>query len=114
MAIGFVGGVVTHRTLSQNRFEQMREKMDKSKGYVEYMTGAMQLTEDQKIVVQPILEEFAPKMHDHHRRFRSEVKIMMDSLSQEIAPHVNEEQLSKLKKRFHRKRNRSRKPKPQP
>lgn len=110
LAIGFAGGFLTHGWLSQNRFEQMRSKMGKSKGYVEYMVRTMELTEDQKEVVQPILEEFAPKMHAHHRQFRSEVKVMMDSLAQDIAPHVSDEQLAKLKKRFHR--NRSRKPKP--
>lgn len=112
LAIGFAGGFLTHGTLSQNRMNQMRAKMGKSKGYVEYIIGAMELSEEQEAVVQPILEEFAPKMHEHHHRFRNEVRVMMDSLSRELSPHVSEDQLAKLKKRFRRDRGRPRKSKP--
>lgn len=104
LAIGFAGGFMTHGKLVQNRFEQVRTKMGKSNGHIEYMAGVLELTEEQKVIVQPILEEFAPKMHKQHRQFRSEVKVMMDSLSEELSPHVTEDQLDKLKKRFHRNR----------
>lgn len=102
LAIGFVAGFMTHGQLSQNRFQQMRSRMGKPNGYIEYMKRVMEVTEEQDVYVQPILELFAPIMKEHHHQFRREVKLMIDSLSTELSPYLEKEQLEKLKRRYDR------------
>ncbi|MEM8889470.1 MAG: hypothetical protein AAGD28_15960 [Bacteroidota bacterium] len=111
LMIGFAGGFITQQTLHDNRMKEMREKFSKKDGYVEYMKRIMEVTPEQEEAVQPILEEYAPRMHAHMRKFRDEAKLRIDSMAVELAPHVGAEQIEKLKRRISRKRHHKKKPK---
>ena len=110
LMIGFAGGFITRQTLHDNRMKEMREKFSKKDGHVEYIKRVMEITPEQEADVQPILEEYAPRIHSHMRRFWDEAKLRTDSLAVDLAPYVSEDQIKKLKRRVGRKRHHKKKP----
>ncbi|MDW3647494.1 MAG: hypothetical protein R8P61_10540 [Bacteroidia bacterium] len=111
LMIGFAGGFITRQTLHDNRMKEMREKFSKKDGHVEYFKRVMEITPEQEAAVQPILEDYAPRVHQHMRRFWDEARLRTDSMAIELAPHISEDQIEKLKRRLNRKRHHKKKPK---
>jgi len=104
LAIGFSAGFLTQSMLHNNRMKQLREKMGKTEGYVEYLKRVSDISAEQEVAVSPILERFAPRLYEHNKQCRNEVRQMVDSLTVELSPYLDANQIEKLKKKFIRRR----------
>ncbi|MEM6800191.1 MAG: hypothetical protein AAF696_02245 [Bacteroidota bacterium] len=114
LLIGFAAGFVSRKSLHEKHVKEMREKIGKKEGYIEYLKRIMELSPEQEELVQPILDDYAPRMHQHYRKFKEEAKLRIDSLAEDLSPHLSEKQIENLKKRFRKKRRRKKKETPPP
>ena len=117
MAIGFVGGFYTHRTISKNVVQKVA-RLREAPGFQAHLYKMLQPTETQKEELAPILEKYAERMGTFHRQIRHERHHILDSMHQEILPYLDEKQKERLErfgKRFphapppHQKKNHKKK-----
>jgi hypothetical protein len=106
VAIGFVAGFYTHRYVAVQRIDRVRE-LGRPTGFHDHLLRALQPTEEQKKLLEPIVNQYSEKMSLLVQDNRARRKALIDSLHQEIRPLLTEEQISQLEdfsKRFHAKR----------
>jgi len=97
VAIGFVGGFYTHRTISKkyvNRLVKLRE----APGFEAHLYRMLEPTEEQKQQLNPIVERYAEKVTTMHRSFRHERHALLDSMHAEIKPLLDEQQVERLER----------------
>lgn len=109
---GLISGMIRH---------QMHGKMaDGPRGdrFERMMNRIIQPDESQAARLQIVMDRYAPKFSDQHRRHSDEMRKLVDSLNVELEPILTEEQINRLqkwKKRFSRRfRERGQRPGPPP
>jgi len=78
--------------------------MRKAQGFKYHLLEVIEATDEQRVVLEPIVKEFAEKMDSLHRGFRMVRKETVESMHSRLSEHLTEEQKQKLRffsKRFH-------------
>jgi hypothetical protein len=104
IGIGFTAGFLTHRMATKKHVEKIRD-FGRRDGFGPQLYSVLDVTEDQKAQIAPMVEKRGKEMQLLLQDFRKNRTALMDSLQQEIEPHLTAEQLEKFQ-RF-RKRMRS-------
>lgn len=95
--IGFVAGFSVHRQMSQKIMHKLIE-MREPEGFKEHFMDRLELNEAQRGKVLPVLEKYSPKISELHRTFRKDRHELVDSMHQEIKPHLNADQVDMMER----------------
>ena len=95
--IGFVAGFSVHRQMSQKIMHKLIE-MREPEGFKEHFMDRLELDDEQRGKVLPVLEKYSPKISDLHRAFRKDRHELIDSMHQEIKPHLNSDQIEMMER----------------
>lgn len=102
LAIGFIGGFHTHRYLATKKIKEVAE-LRMARGFKTRFFDAVQATEAQRTVLEPIVEKYGKQMALIYQDFRKDRQSLTDSLMSELKPHLDEtqwQQLSEFNKPF--------------
>jgi hypothetical protein len=102
LAIGFIGGFHTHRFLATKKIKEVAE-LRMARGFQTRFFDAVQATEAQRTVLEPIVEKYGKQMALIYQDFRKDRQSLTDSLMNELKPHLDEtqwRQLSEFNKPF--------------
>ena len=95
LAIGFIGGFHTHRFLTTKKIKQVAE-LRMARGFQTRFFDAVQATDAQRAVLEPIVEKYGKRMALLYQDFRKNRQSLTDSLLTELKPHLDEVQLQQL------------------
>lgn len=95
LLIGFVGGFYTHRYLATKKIKEVAE-LRMARGFQMRFFDAVQATEAQRAILEPIVQEYGKKIADCYQDFRTNRQAITDSLLTDLKPHLNEQQLKQL------------------
>jgi hypothetical protein len=73
-------------------------EMREPEGFKEHFMDRLELDDQQREKVLPVLEKYSPKISDLHRTFRKDRHELFDSMHQEIKPHLNADQIEMMKR----------------
>lgn len=93
--IGILLGFLLHSNIMKMRYEQMSE-LRKPGGLINRMESIIDLSEEQKANIEPILK----KHENRFRLFRSEAVSQLDSMRREIKQFLTEDQIKELESFF--------------
>lgn len=95
LLIGFVAGFYAHRHLATKKIKEVAE-LRMARGFQLRFFDAVEATESQRLILEPIVEKYGKKMAVCHQDFRANRQAITDSLWAELKPHLNEKQLTQL------------------
>ncbi len=110
LAVSFTAGFYTHRSITFKRFKRIAQ-LDKPGGLTNHLSRSLELTEEQKSVITPILDKYNKRLHQVNRKFFQELQQnrspIVDSMFVELKSHLSESQIVILNNRLDNiKRNR--------
>jgi len=91
LLLGFFLGVLGSRFMVERRINAYRGQ-DRGKAFVRLYEDILGLEDGQNEKVEPVLVKYFEKL----RRHRSEIRLIMDSMHQELTPLLTEEQVIRL------------------
>ncbi len=103
VAIGFIAGFHTNKIMVHKKVEDIAREGPKMP-FHESMLKSLDLTEEQRLELKPVLKEHHQRLREIHRDFRIHRHQMMESFNEAIDPILTEEQKEKLKEHMKRKR----------
>ena len=109
IAIGFVGGFITHRQMVKQEVQKV-SRLGQAPMFLRHIHEIVNPTEEQQKALEPILREHAMEMAKLMRSTRGERQDLLHELEVAVQPILTEEQIERLQ-HFNR-RFRSRKPHP--
>ena len=101
LAIGFVGGFVSHRQLTKKEMHRV-VKMGEGNIMVRHIYNMVDPTEEQQEALEPILRRHAKEMAQLMRATRDQRQTLIHQLEADIKPILSKEQLDKLHEFHHR------------
>lgn len=104
--IGFFAGFFTHQQMTVNRFKKIAS-FGMKEGFKRHLYRVIEATEEQQQILDPIVEDHATKIGAIHQKGRQEHQKEIAELHNRLEPHLNDEQIKRLKKfsrRFRRNR----------
>ena len=104
LLIGFLLGIGSARFMFFKRVEDFREE-NRNRGFIELHHNLLHISAEQEEEINPILESYFEKLEARRRSVRS----IMDSMHQELRPHLSEEQVARLEKMRERAKRRNKK-----
>lgn len=110
LALGFVGGFFTHRQVTVQQVQKVRE-IGQAPGFQRHLLRFLEPSDEQREQLEPIISRYAQQMGDQWREHRTERKALVDAMHAEIKPLLTSEQLQKLddfSKRFRTRRDKNR------
>lgn len=96
--LGIIIGLIGDRTLIKMRFDRRPPEIS-SQMFVERTVALLELTDEQRQTVMPILDAYAKKMIATHEKSRLEFEVLMDSLFNELKAALPPDQQEKLESR---------------
>lgn len=106
LALGFAGGFFTHRQVTVQRVEKVRE-IGQAPGFQRHLLTYLEPDADQKEKLEPIIRRYAQQIGSQIKKHRQDRKVVVDAMHEEIKPFLTTEQLQKLddfSKRFRTRR----------
>ncbi len=91
LVLGFMLGVSSTRFMFNNRVKALRGQ-ERGKGFINLHHNILGIRPEQTEVVDPILEFYFDKLEEH----RKSTRIIIDSMHQELRPHLDEKQNTRL------------------
>lgn len=95
VAIGFLAGFATHRTVVASKIKRVAA-LKSAEGFEAQLMNRINLDEAQKMQVKPIIEKYADKISRASQEARQLRKMMVDSMHSEMKPFLNSEQIEQL------------------
>lgn len=109
LVLGFVGGFFTHRQVTIQQVQKVRE-IGQARGFQSHLLQFLEPTTEQREQLEPIISRYAQQMGDQWREHRQERKALVDAMHAEIKPLLTSDQLQKLddfSKRFRPRRDKN-------
>ena len=97
--LGFLAGMLVKDLVTRSPFEQIRN-MRVIGGFAKRMENVLELNQQQKENIEPILRRYDEKFHKLAESRMNEVTILADSLKAELKPYLSEEQIQRLRDEF--------------
>ncbi|MCB1124595.1 MAG: hypothetical protein KJT03_23790, partial [Verrucomicrobiae bacterium] len=85
LTIGFIGGFHAHRYLATKKIKEVAE-LRMARGFQTRFFDAVQATDIQRAVLEPIVERYGKKMALIYQDFRKNRQLLTDSLLNELKP----------------------------
>jgi len=101
--IGFAAGFFISGRLLHKKVEQIKAQQN-SRHLEERIIKDLMLTEEQKVVVLPIIQKFAHESDEARRAFRKSSREMKRNFVEALKPHLNPEQIERFQRRMKRKK----------
>ena len=95
LALGFIGGFFTHRQVTIQRVEKIRE-IGQPRGFQRHLLDFIEPDAAQREQLEPIIRRYAGRMGEQWKTHRQERRALVDAMHEEIKPLLSEEQLKKL------------------
>ncbi len=93
--IGFFTGFFTHRQMTINRIEKIAD-MTRGPGFNRQLLDKLEVTSDQRVLLEPIVQDYGKRLGALHRESRQHRKEVIDSLHAALKPHLTPEQTKRL------------------
>lgn len=106
--IGFVAGFFVHRQISKEMIREV-SRMGQAKGLENHLLNRLQVDEEQKEILLPIIEVHSHKIDSLHRNLRRQRRLIIKDMHEEMKPHLNETQIEQLEEFNRRFRERGKK-----
>lgn len=95
LALGFVGGFFTHRQVTIQKVQKVRE-IGQARGFQRHLLDFLEPTAEQRAELQPIIERYADQMGEQWKAHRQERRALVEAMHQEIKPLLTESQIERL------------------
>ena len=95
LLIGFVIGYLTSTQVKENRIRELRT-FGSAEGFKFMMEHMLELDDEQKDAIRPVVNEYAKKNFELMKNFRGEFSVLMKEFHKELTPHLNPEQIERL------------------
>lgn len=95
LLLGFLGGFFTHRQITVQRVQAVRE-ITQPRGFERHLLHFLEPTAAQREQLDPIIRQYAEKMGAQMRLHRQERQAIIEELHEEIRPLLTDEQIEKL------------------
>lgn len=108
LIIGFVIGFLVNGQITRQRFKSFMNQ-EYNHAFKHRMMEIIRPDESQVKEIEPILDEYAEKVHVRLRESKEDMKSLHDEMMEEIEPFLNEHQMQRLNEaqsRFDRHKNR--------
>ena len=96
---GFLAGMLVKDLLIKSPFEQIKN-MRVIGGFAKRMENVLELSQQQREKIEPILRRYDGKFHELAESRMNEITILTDSLKAELKPYLSEEQIQRLGDEF--------------
>lgn len=106
LLVGMGIGFFTAGQLARKRMDRERAFMENPRSEKGRMLKNMELNEEQKPKIEPILDEFLEQVREVKLKHRNEMDTLHAEFRRSVRPHLTEKQHNRLEKR--RKRNKRR------
>lgn len=97
--LGGVSGFILSGRIAHKRMKNIHHEL----GRKDHWIHRMEISDEQLDEIEPILEKHLPAQKEEMQKFRRRMDSMRTEMFDEIKPHLNEEQLRRLKRRHHRR-----------
>ena len=101
LIIGFIIGFLTNGQITKSRIQSF-VKMGTSDGFKARLYRVIQPDELQRAEIEPILEEYAEKIHESVINSREDMNNIGDEMMKELEPFLNDDQIFRMKKAHER------------
>ena len=95
LAIGFIGGFITHRQVTIQQVQKVRE-IGQAPGFQRHLLEFLEPDAAQREQLEPIIHRYAQQMGEQWKEHRQERKVLVDAMHEEIKPLLTAEQIGKL------------------
>ena len=103
--LGFVGGFFAHKYMITQNLERIAS-LHAKEGFRTHLLEMLEATDEQRALIEPILEETGIAMDSIHRQSRRERRKAMEAMRTKMKHHLTPEQIQKMEafgNRFRRK-----------
>ena len=97
LLIGFVIGFLTSTQVKESRIRELRT-FGSPEGFKYMMEHMLELNDEQKDAIRPVVDEYAKKNFELMKNFRGEFSILMKEFHKELTPYLTHEQIERLNK----------------
>lgn len=97
LLIGFVIGFLTSTQVKESRIRELRS-FGSAEGFKFMMEHMLELDDEQKDVIRPVVDKYAKKNFELMKNFRGEFSVLMKEFHKELTPHLTPEQIERLNK----------------
>ena len=97
LLIGFVIGYLTSTQVKESRIRELRT-FGSAEGFKFMMEHMLELGDEQKNAIRPVVDKYAKKNFELMKNFRGEFSVMMKEFHKELTPHLTPEQIERLNK----------------
>lgn len=98
LILGFLLGILSTGMIQRAQFKKIRN-FQTERGFGNHIIHIIEPTDNQLESIQPILDKYGKEIRSTGKAFRNEMKILMDSMHQELRPFLTEEQFKRMQKR---------------
>jgi hypothetical protein len=103
LLIGFAAGFLTNGYLTRHKVERLRNFMEQPESFEDRLIGDLELPDSTADAVRPILLDHFQRMCNLHRGFRQDMRQQFATLREALTPHLDEQQLQKLRRNLQRR-----------
>ncbi|MCH7658312.1 MAG: hypothetical protein IIB05_08350 [Bacteroidetes bacterium] len=96
LMIGFVIGYLTSTQIRESRIRELRN-FGSAEGFKFMMEHMLELDDEQKEVIRPIVDKYAKENFELMKSFRGEFILLINDFRNELKPHLTNEQIRRLK-----------------
>ncbi|MCK4698727.1 MAG: hypothetical protein KAT38_00260 [Bacteroidales bacterium] len=97
LLIGFVIGFLTSTQVKESRIRELRT-FGSPEGFKYMMEHMLELDDEQKDAIWPVVDEYAKKNFELMKNFRGEFSVLMKEFHKELTPYLTPEQIERLNK----------------
>ena len=95
LIIGFVIGFLVNGQITRQKFKKFMTQ-EYNMAFKHRMMEIIRPDESQEKEIEPILDDYAGKVHDRLKESKEELKLLHEELTEEIEPYLNEHQIQRL------------------
>jgi len=96
LLIGFVIGYLTSTQVKESRIRELRT-FGSAEGFKYMMEHMLELNDEQKDAIKPIVDKYAKENFELMKNFRGEFSVLMKEFHKELTPYLTPEQIERLK-----------------
>ena len=98
LIIGILCGALITGAITQARIAQI-EGSPSPERFIRHMDRIIQPNAEQRDAIQRTLEDYRPRFQNTMTQHREEIRVLIDSLQQDLRPFLTEEQLERMHER---------------
>ena len=95
LLIGFVIGFLTSTQVKESRIRELRT-FGSAEGFRFMMEHMLELDDEQKDEIRPVVDKYAKKNFELMKNFRGEFSVLMKEFHKELTPYLTPEQIERL------------------